>query len=141
MADSAGRSAHVRAVVRLLIAVLCGAAFLLIVLILSDSGVDDTAGKAIGTAVALAAFSLTGIAGSNLADRRPELALFGYITIVAALFAFLGVLGAIWSSDLSGDNGRVVGDAIVLAIATGHASLLLSSAHEDDSDAIRLTRS
>jgi catechol 2,3-dioxygenase-like lactoylglutathione lyase family enzyme len=133
-ADSTG------AVVRLLIAVLCGAALLLIVLILSGSEIDDTSGKAIGTAVALAFFSLTGVAGSNLANRRPEFALFGYATATMSLIAFLAVLGAIWSSDLFDDDWRVAGDTIVLAIAAGHASLLLASVHDGDSEAVRLTR-
>lgn len=140
MVVSGGGSDRVRAVVRILIAVLCGAALLLIVLILSGSRLDDTAGRAIWTAVALAFFSLTAVAGSNLANHRPGLALFGYTTVALSALAFMGILGAIWASDLSSDTGRAVGDAVVLAIASGHASLLLASASGGDSEAVRLTR-
>jgi hypothetical protein len=124
-------------VVRFLIWLLCASALLLILVIATGSELDETSGKAIGTAAVLAAFSLSGVAGTNLARRRPSLGLFGYLSALASVAALALVLGAIWGESA---DWNAAGVAIVLAIAGGHASVLLASAREDDSDAVRLTR-
>ncbi len=58
------------ALIRISIGVLCGGALVLIALILSGTGIDETSGKVIATAVALAFFSLTGaLAGSGTTEN------------------------------------------------------------------------
>ena len=126
-----------RFLVRLLIGALCAAALLLIVTIGSGSELDETGGKAIATAVALAFFSLTGVAGTTLARRRPRLALFGHVTAAVALAAFVMTTAQVWNGDLAGDGWRIPIDAAIFAIGTGHAALLLGSARTEDSEAVR----
>ena len=52
-----------RSAIRIVIALLCVAALLLILIILNGSKLDQTAGRALGTAVAFSFFSITGAAG------------------------------------------------------------------------------
>ncbi|MGB7589212.1 MAG: VOC family protein [Solirubrobacterales bacterium] len=134
------RSDPFRLVVPFLIVILCGAALLLIVLILGGSDIDKTSGKAIGTAAVFAAFSLTAMVGASLGSRRSELAPFGYLTAAFSLAAFLAVTSAIWSADLFSDSWKVAGDTIVLAVSAANVSLLLGSTREEDSEAVRLVR-
>jgi catechol 2,3-dioxygenase-like lactoylglutathione lyase family enzyme len=126
--------------VRLMIAVLCAAAFLLIALILNGSGVDETSGRALGMAISVAFFSLTGVAGTNLANRRPEMSALGYATALVSGAALLAMFATIWSDDFQDDNWRLTADLTLVALAGGHASLLLGSARPEDSDAVRLVR-
>ena len=121
-----------RAIVNFLIAILCGAALLLIVLIGSGSDIDDDSARAIGTAIAIAFFSLTGVAGTNLGQRRPELAWFGYLAAAVSAIALLMMLGAIWSGDFGNDNWKPAVIALIFAFAAGHASVLLTPALEDE---------
>jgi catechol 2,3-dioxygenase-like lactoylglutathione lyase family enzyme len=125
-------------VVRYLIALLCVAALLAIVAIASGSELDETSSKVVGTAAALAFFSLAGVAGANLARRRPEIALFGYATALLSATAFVLVSAAIW--EWGDGNWNASGIAIVLAVAAGHASLLLSSARDEDGEGVRTMR-
>ncbi len=130
----------IRGLIRISIGVLCGGALLLIVLILSGTEIDKTSGKAIGTAVALAFFSLTGVAGSDLGRRRPELAPFGLLTTGISALAFLALAATIWSAGSLGDSWRPSVYSGIVAFACGHASVLLAAAAESDSDTIRLVR-
>jgi catechol 2,3-dioxygenase-like lactoylglutathione lyase family enzyme len=125
---------------RISIAILCAGALVLIALILSGTGVDETSGKAIGTAVALAFFSLTAMAGSDLSRRRPGLALFGLFTAGISALAFLAMGATIWSEGLLGDNWRPAVYVGIVAFACGHASVLLAAATDSDGDTIRLVR-
>lgn len=126
-------------IVRALIGVLCGAALLLILLIIGGSGIDDTTGRAIGVAAAVAFFSLTGLAGSNLAQRRPQFLAVGYVTMAVSAVALL--LWVVWLlGDPGGDAWRPGAYAGILAFALGHTSALLAAAREQDSDAIELVR-
>ncbi len=125
--------------VRLLIAALCAAALVVILAIVGDSELDEASWKAIGTAIALAFFSLTAIAGTNLAARRPELSLFGYLTAILSIVAFVTMTSTIWGNVLDSD-WKGAGIATVLALASGHVSLLLGSARSEDSDTVRLVR-
>jgi catechol 2,3-dioxygenase-like lactoylglutathione lyase family enzyme len=129
-----------RHTVPILIALLCGAALILIALILSGSEFDKTSAKALGTACTFALFYLTAVAGTALSRRRPELSLLGHLTVAFSLAAFLAVNAAIWSGDLFSNRWRVAGDTIVLAIAAANVSLMLRSAPEKDSEAVRLAR-
>lgn len=129
-------SGDLQGVIKLSIGVLCAAAFVLILIILSGSGLDETSGKAIGTAAALAFLSLTAAAGSQLRLRRPQLAPLGGATVAVSALAFLVTAAAIWSED----NWNAAGICLILAFACGHTSVLLAAADERDDDAIRLVR-
>jgi len=124
----------------LLIALLWGAALLLIALILSGSELDQTSARAIGTAIAFAFFGLTSMAGMALVNRRPEIAALGYLTAAVSIAALAFVTSSIWFEDLIDDDWNIAGDAIALAVAGGHASLLLGAVRADDNDAVRLVR-
>lgn len=125
-----------RQVLRFSVALLCGAAFVLILIILSNGDVDDTSGRAIGTAIALAFLSLTAVAGSHLSLRHPQLSLFGLATVGVSALAFLFTLVAIWSED----HWKLAGDFLILAFACGHTSVLLAGRGETDSQAVELVR-
>ncbi len=122
--------------VRVLIGVLCAGALLLILLIASGSDIDEDSARAIGTASAIAFFSLTGVAGLGLAGRRAELAWFGYLTAIASAVAVLMMIGAIWSEDNGSWEAAFI--ALILAFAGAHASVLLGPA--DHADNLRLVR-
>lgn len=122
--------------IKISIGVLCIAAFVLILVILSGNRLDDTSGKAIGTAVALAFLSLTAIAGSHLRLRQPQLALLGVATVGISMLAFLVVTMAIWSEG----NWKFAGICLVLAFAGGHSSVLLAGIDDRDDDTVRLVR-
>jgi hypothetical protein len=122
--------------IKLSIGVLCVAAFVLILVILSGNRLDETSGRAIGTAVALAFLSLTGIAGSHLQLRRPQMALFGLATIGVSVLAFLVVSVAIWGED----NWESAGICLVLAFACAHSSVLLAGIDDEDDDTVRFVR-
>jgi catechol 2,3-dioxygenase-like lactoylglutathione lyase family enzyme len=133
-------SESLRSVIRIAIAVLCFGAVVLIVLIVSGTGVDETTGKTFGTAVAVAFFSLTGVAGSNLGRQRPDLAVFGLGTLVISAIAFLVMTATIWSGSFLGDDWKPAVYTGVIAFGCGHASVLLAGSDAGDSDEIRLVR-
>ena len=128
------------AVVRLAIAVLCGAALVLIVVIASGSEIDDTGGRAIGTAAGVAFFSLTGVAGTNLAARRPRLLPIGYLTIAVSGLALLIFVFSLWAGELGDDNWRPAVYTGILAFALGHTSVLLAGADDGEPEAVRAVR-
>jgi hypothetical protein len=129
-------SDELQGVIKLSIGVLCVAAFVLILIILSGNELDDTSGRAIGTAVALAFLSLTAVAGTHLRLRQPQLALLGGATVAVSALAFLVTTAAIWSDD----NWELAGICLILAFACGHSSVLLAAADEQDDDSVRLVR-
>ncbi|MDX6633901.1 MAG: hypothetical protein QOF06_104 [Solirubrobacterales bacterium] len=126
-------------VIKLSIGVLCGAAFVLILIILSGNEIDDTSGKAIGTAMALAFLSLTAVAGSHLGLRQPQLSLFGFATVAASALAFLVTTVAIWSGWES-DNWKPAIYSLIVAFACGHTSVLLAGRDEAEEDGLKLAR-
>ncbi|HYG96046.1 MAG TPA: VOC family protein [Solirubrobacterales bacterium] len=127
-----------RGVTKFSIGLLCAAAFVLIILVLSGSEVDDDSAKAIGTAAALAFLSLTAVAGSHLALRQPQLSLLGHGTALISAIAFLVTTAAIWSG--GDDNWKPAIYTLILAFACGHSSVLLANLDERDSDGVRLVR-
>jgi peptidoglycan/LPS O-acetylase OafA/YrhL len=126
-------------VVRLLIGVLCTAALLLILVIVSGSKLDDTSAKAIATAIGFAFYSLTLVAGLGLATRRQSMVLFGYAVAGVSILAFLSGAAALWTEP-AGDRWELPGALLVLAFGGGHASLLLKGSRDDDVDAVRAIR-
>jgi tellurite resistance protein TehA-like permease len=119
-----------RGVLKFGIGLLCAAAFVLILIVLSGSELDDTSGKAIGTAVAVAFLSLTAVAGSHLNLRQPQLSLFGYLTVGISGLALLITIVAIWSG-FESDNWKPAIYCLIVAFACGHSSVLLSTAETD----------
>jgi len=128
-----------RGVLRLSIGVLCAAALVLILIILSGSRVDDTSAKAIGTAMALAFLSLTGVAGSHLSMRRPHLALVGHATAVVSGLAFVVTVAALWSG-LDDGGWRPAAYSLIVAFACGHSCVLLAGSAAEESDGVQLVR-
>lgn len=133
------RGDDLQGVTRLSIGVLCTAAFVLILIILSGNEIDDTSGKAIGTAVALAFLSLTAVAGSHLSLRQPQLSLFGFATVAVSALAFLITSVAIWSGWES-DNWKPAVYTLIVAFACGHTSVLLARRDEAEDDFLKLVR-
>jgi catechol 2,3-dioxygenase-like lactoylglutathione lyase family enzyme len=129
---------QLRGVTRFSIGLLCAAAFVLILIILSGDALDDTSAKAIGTAAALAFLSLIGVAGSHLSLRRPQLAPLGHLTLLAAAIAFVLTLIAIWSE--ADGSGEWAACGLILAFACGHSSVLSANSREEDSEGVRAVR-
>jgi catechol 2,3-dioxygenase-like lactoylglutathione lyase family enzyme len=130
---------QLRSATRFSIGLLCVAAFVLILIILSGNDLDETSGKAIETAIALAFLSLTAVAGSHLALRQPRLALFGHLTVLISALAFLLTVPAIW---IESDEGlwETAAYALILAFASGHTSVLLAGADEGDRSEVQAVR-
>jgi hypothetical protein len=65
-----------------------------------------------------------------------------YLTAAVSLLAFLAVMSALWIHGFEGDGGewRIAGIGLVLALAGGHASQLLSTARPEDAEEVRLVR-
>ena len=133
------RDPAVSSAIRISIAVLCGGAGVLIILIAAGSRLGDTGGRATMTALVFAFFSLTGMAGTTLARNQPALAWFGYLTAIVSATAILWVTISIWAEHHP-SNWRLAGNTVVLAIAGAQASLLLGSRRYDDSENVRLLR-
>jgi len=122
-----------RAIVGLLILALCAGALLTSGLIIFGPAISETNAHIAQTVLALGLTSVTGVAGSNLARRRSLNAPFGYLTIAISLAAFVIAMTKIWSAEgLLGDE-TTLAYALILALATGHASFLLRSAEENAS--------
>jgi len=121
--------------------VLCAGAAILIVVILT-SGSDDDSARAFGTAIAIAFLSLTAAAGVNLIDRKPEVAMIGYLAILASLVALLAIVNLIWGDSILSDSSgaKAAAYSLTVAIALGNTSWLLAGHDDDDPDRIKLVR-
>lgn len=138
--ESMQAEASTRTPAKLLIGALCAAAAVLVAVILSGSRFDNDSARAVGMAVAVAGFTLTGAAGLGLARKRPGLALIGVLTAVLSLAAFLAVSALLWGDLGGGPDARVAGATIILALAGGHLSVLLASSQAADPEGLRLLR-
>lgn len=125
-----------RQVLKFSVGLLCAAAFVLILIILSNGDVDDTSGQAIETAIAFAFLSLTAVAGSHLSLRQPQLSLLGFATATVSGVAFLVTLVAIWSSD----HWEAAASFLIVAFACGHTSVLLAGRNDAESQGVELVR-
>jgi hypothetical protein len=119
---------------------LCAFAGILILAILGGS--DDVASKAASFAFILALFTLPAAAGANLAWMRPGLLWFGALTSLAAIAAFVAVIGAVWQGNVfeSGADWKTPAVLTLISIGTGQAALILSLARLDDSPAAAMLR-
>jgi hypothetical protein len=136
-----GDSADQRTIARILVAALCLAAAVVVVLVLGASESDPTAGRVLGVAVAVALFSLTAAAGMRLAGRAELVThLFGYVAVIASLIAFGETVAALWADDVFDDQWRTAAEAGLVALAAANICLLLASEHIDDAGVIRAAR-
>ena len=126
-----------RAVVGLLIAALCAGALLTVALVIFGPEVSQTNGHIALTVFVLGFASVTGVAGSNLVRLRSAHAVFGYLTVIVSLVAFVIAVVTIWSAEEPLGDDKALAYALILAFATGHASYFMYSAEESDTNAIR----
>jgi hypothetical protein len=116
------------------VAGLCVAALVAIVALLNGSFDDDDL-RVVGTSLGFSVFSSTGAAGSSL-RRRPDTWqwAFGTATMASAVAAFGLLLLVLW-----GDGSwRSFGVAGLIALWSGHASLVLGGLRPGDSALIRM---
>jgi hypothetical protein len=136
-----GREIDVKGLCAMAAVVLCGAAAILVLVILVG-GSKDVESKSFAVAIAFALFTLPGAAGIYLAQRRPGLLLLGALTTFAAAAAFISVIFAIWHG--IGSEGpsdwRTAGVLTLISIGTGQASLILSLGRPDDSPQVAWLR-
>ncbi len=120
--------------------VLCVVAGILILAILGGS--EDAASKAFSFAFVLALFTLPAAAGAHLAWVRPGLLWLGALTAIAAIAAFVAVIGAVWQGNIfeSGADWKTPGVLTLISVGTGQAALILSLARLDDSPAAAALR-
>lgn len=124
------------ALARMATAVLSIGAIILIISILGVSEDDALNGKALWAVVSFVPFSLTALAGFRLIERRPELALLGLLTILLAVAAYFVALEVIWSNGIF--ERQVSRETLlILVLAVGQASMLLSFGRDDDSPLVR----
>jgi hypothetical protein len=126
---------------RALVGGLCVAAAMALLALLTGS-FDHTDQNVIATSLGFAAASATGSSGATARLRPSEsLRLLGGGTVLASVVAFVLLLGALWTDAGrygSEDIWRAFGCAGVLALAGGHACLMLGWRRERDTEAIAL---
>jgi catechol 2,3-dioxygenase-like lactoylglutathione lyase family enzyme len=125
--------------------VLCVAAAVVLVEILTGDRVgNDTAGKALETALAVGFVSLSVGAGSQLIARQPRIAAFGYLTILTAAVALLLTTILFWHEGNFlfevGALERWSWYTLVGTTALGVGSLLLAGHDDRDADSVKLVR-
>jgi hypothetical protein len=141
--ESTGRSVRVARLLGWGVALgVLGAAGWAIVELFSDS-IDETDGRVILTSLAFAAASTTGASGLA-AILRPMLGLrvLGLATLGCSIAAFALLAAMIWHDDFPFEIRetlwRACGCVSVLAIAGGHASLMLRSRRPTDGALVEL---
>ncbi|HET7445895.1 MAG TPA: hypothetical protein VFJ57_14690 [Solirubrobacterales bacterium] len=110
-------------------AALCAAAVWALVAVLGDSDPSNAISKVSTAALILILFSPIGLAGVALAARRPGIAWFGYVTTLIAFATFAIVTRQLWHASnilYGGDDWKLPGVAIFVAVACGQVSLLLA---------------
>jgi hypothetical protein len=136
-----GREIDVQGLCTMAAVVLCGAAVVLVLVILAGSS-KDVESKSFAVTLAFALFTLPAAAGVYLAQRRPGLLLFGALTTIAATAAFVSIVAAIWNGiGIEGPDGwKTAGVLTLVSIGSGQASLILSLARPDDSPQVAWLR-
>jgi hypothetical protein len=119
------------------VAGLCVAGAVAIVALLNGSFDDDDL-RVVGSSLGFSVFSSTGAAGSAL-RRRGDASkeAFGMLTMAAAVAAFGLLLLALWGDD-SDSAWRAFGVAGLVALWSGHASLVLGARRPGDSALVAL---
>jgi hypothetical protein len=121
-ATSSRRRSLTRALAAAAVGALCLAALVAIGIFLFGR-FGETEARLLGTAVAVAGYSLTGLAASTLLGRRPTwLAPLG---LGASGAGFVLMVALIWTAPDDGLLPRVTMTVLVLAVVIAHAGLLL----------------
>jgi len=132
----------IKSLLRICIALLCGGAVVLILVILNGKPLDDTSGKVLATAVALAFLTLTSASGNQLIERQPGISVVGYLTIGASLLALVIVADLIWQDSFASSSGLAhwAWYTLIAAFALGNTSALLTGYDDTDPDSVKLVR-
>lgn len=130
---------------RIVIAVLCIAAGIVLLQILTAERIDsEESMKAFLTAIVVAFLSLGVGAGARLVDRQPGIAPLGYLTILIGIVALLLAVDLIWRNEnpLEGFStlAKWVSYTVIGTLALGLASTLLAGHEDDDTDVVKLVR-
>jgi hypothetical protein len=136
-----GTTLDVRGLCTLAALVLCGAAAVLILVILSG-GSSDVASKSLSFAFFFALFTLPAAAGAYLARERPGLLWIGALTALGAIAAFIAVISAIWQGNIfeSGADFKTPAVLTLISVALGQVSLILGLGRPDDSPLVSKLR-
>jgi hypothetical protein len=109
----------------LVASLILSAALAIMVVLTGDLG--DAGGRVLGTSVALAGFSLTGMAAA-IPVKKPALAFIRPTGLAASVVGFACVAWFIWADDIFDTStinlAKVLAIAIVVSVAAAHAGLL-----------------
>jgi hypothetical protein len=116
------RRSLARALLLLTIGALCLAALVAIgILLFGNFG--ETEGKILLTVVAIAGYSLLGLAATTALGRGPGW--LGPLGVGVSAVGFILFVGLIWIAPEGSLLGRLMGTFLILAVAIAHAALLL----------------
>jgi hypothetical protein len=111
------------------VAAVAGTVFILTQLTGEEDGV---VGQTVGTAYALAVFTVLGAAGAALARTRPRFALLGVTTVMLSLLSFGALVVSIWKAGSfsvgvggSESSAKVMEITVLLAVMTAASSAVL----------------
>lgn len=131
------RRALARTLLQLAIGALCLAALVAIgILLFGDFG--ETEGKILLTVVAVAGYSLLGLAATTSLGEKPVW--LGPLGLAVSALGFVLAVGLIWVAPEGNVLGRLMGAFLILAIALAHAALLLLMTRRVDSGPVRTVR-
>jgi hypothetical protein len=136
---------QLKSALRIVIALLCLGAAILLVKIFTADGFDNPDGaKAFETAIALAFISLAVGAGIHLIGRQPGMAAVGYLTILVGIVALLLTANLIWREgnflEEVTTSERWAWYTLIGTIALGILSTLLAGHDDFDADSVKLVR-
>jgi hypothetical protein len=124
------------------VAAVAGTVFILTQLTGKEDGV---VGQTVGTAYALAIFTVLGAAGAALARTRPRFALLGVTTVMLSLLSFGALVVTIWkagifSPGLGGaeSSAKVMEITVLLAVMTATSSAMLLMTRPGESGTVLL---
>ena len=112
-------------------------AAVLIVLILGGS--DDAQAKVGEATLLFVVFSLSALPGFLLIERRPELTVFGALSIGFSVAAYFVVLDSVFAHGLirtDGGGSNSIWLLVVIALIVSQASMLLAFRRDEDSPVI-----
>ncbi|HET7573483.1 MAG TPA: VOC family protein [Solirubrobacterales bacterium] len=111
----------------------------LLVAVLTKGDVEGLAGRVGASAAVTILLSLVVAAGVRLARRVDVVGLFGAVTVMVAAATFFIVAVEVWSDPPGRDESRVA-VMLVLSLLLGAGSVLLYTARDEESGAVRAAR-